>query len=179
MRAADWCATFDDDDTELAHADVLVEDGVIAAVGVDLDPGPVDRIVDGRGLVLLPGLINSHQHLYQGACRAVPDLERALIGPWLRGLGALVKGWWPTGASTRRGRRDQRGSAHRVVARGVTTVADQHYFFPAVLARLRGGHGRRRAKSASVCTRAGVRSPKAPIPTSPSRSTRSCVTARP
>src|SRR5207244_12825817 len=88
VRAADWCCTFDVHETELAGADVLVDDGAIAAIGVDLDVrGPVDRTVDGRGLVLLPGLVNAHQHLYQGACRAVPQLERALIGPWLAGLG--------------------------------------------------------------------------------------------
>ena len=96
VRDADWCATFDDDDTELAHADVLVDDGMIAAVGVDLAVD-ADRVIDGRGLVLLPGLVNSHQHLYQGACRAIPHLELALIGPWLAGLGALVKGWWRVG----------------------------------------------------------------------------------
>ena len=133
MRDAGWCCTFDDDDTELAHADVLVVDGVIAAVGADLDVGgPVDRLVDGRGLVLLPGLVNSHQHLYQGACRAVPELERALIGPWLAGLGALVKGWWRDG---RFGPDAVQAISAAVLAEsllgGVTTVADQHYFFPA------------------------------------------------
>ncbi len=81
VRDIDWCCTFDDDGTELAHADVLVADGVVAAVGpTGLDRGPVDRLVDGRGLVVLPGLINAHQHLYQGACRAVPAFERATIG---------------------------------------------------------------------------------------------------
>jgi 8-oxoguanine deaminase len=132
VRDADWCCTFDDDDTELGHADVLVEDGVVVAVGVGLAiDGPLDRVVDGRGLVLLPGLINAHQHLYQGACRAIPDLERAAIGPWLAGLGALVKGWY----------RDGRFGPDAVAAistavltesllGGVTTVADQHYFFP-------------------------------------------------
>jgi 8-oxoguanine deaminase len=133
VRAVDWCATFDDDDTELAHADVLVEDGVIAAVGVDVAArGAVDHTVDGRGLVLLPGLVNSHQHLYQGACRAIPDLERALIGPWLAGLGALVKRWWRAG----RFGPDAVGAVSAAVLAesllgGVTTVADQHYFFPA------------------------------------------------
>jgi len=132
VRAADWCATFDDDDTELASADVLVEDGVIAAVGTSLDvAGPVDRTVDGRGLVLLPGLVNSHQHLYQGACRAVPHLERVLIGPWLAGLGALVKGWWRDG---RFGPEEVGAISAAVLTEsllgGVTTLADQHYFFP-------------------------------------------------
>jgi cytosine/adenosine deaminase-related metal-dependent hydrolase len=131
VRAADWCATFDDDDTELAHADVLVEGGVISAVGVDLEVD-ADRVVDARGLLLLPGLINSHQHLYQGAFRAIPHLERALIGPWLAGLGALVKGWWRDG----RFEPDAVGAISAAVLTesllgGVTTVADQHYFFPA------------------------------------------------
>jgi cytosine/adenosine deaminase-related metal-dependent hydrolase len=133
VRDADWCCTFDDDGTELQHADVLVVDGVVAAVGVDLRvDGAVDRLVDGRGLVLLPGLVNSHQHLYQGACRAVPALERVLIGPWLAGLGGLVKTWWREG---RFGPDAVRSISAAVLAEsllgGTTTVADQHYFFPA------------------------------------------------
>jgi hypothetical protein len=40
VRAADWCATFDDDDTELAHADVLVGWGA-ARVHSHLEPGCV------------------------------------------------------------------------------------------------------------------------------------------
>jgi len=131
VRDADWCATFDDDDTELAHADVLVEDGVISSIGVGLDVH-ADRVVDARGLVLLPGLINSHQHLYQGACRAIPQLERALIVPWLAGLGAVVKSWWRDGAFEP----DAVGAISAAVLTesllgGVTTIADQHYFFPA------------------------------------------------
>jgi 8-oxoguanine deaminase len=133
VRDVDWVCTFDDDDTELAHGDVLVDDGVIVAVGTALTPdGALDRTVDGRGLVLLPGLINAHQHLYQGACRAVPELERAAIGPWLGGLGALVKGWYADG---RFGPDAVAAISAAVLTEsllgGVTTVADQHYFFPA------------------------------------------------
>jgi len=132
VRDVDWCCTFDDDDTELAHADIVVEDGVVVVVEPHRsDRGAVDRVVDGRGLVVLPGLINAHQHLYQGACRAVPTLERALIGPWLAGLGALVKGWYGDG---RFGPDAVEAVSAAVLTEsllgGVTTVADQHYFFP-------------------------------------------------
>jgi 8-oxoguanine deaminase len=132
VRDIEWCCTFDDEDTELAHADLLVEDGAVAAVGTDLVvDGPLDRVVDGRGLVVLPGLINAHQHLYQGACRAVPHLERATIGPWLAGLGALVKQWHRDG---RFGPDAVEAVSAAVLTEsllgGVTTVADQHYFFP-------------------------------------------------
>ena len=43
-------------------ADVRVQDGVVAAIGI-LDPEPVDRVVDVSGLVVAPGLIDVHVHL--------------------------------------------------------------------------------------------------------------------
>jgi 8-oxoguanine deaminase len=132
LRGCELVATFDDAGTELAGADVLVDGATIAAVGPGLSADGCDRVVDGTGLVVLPGLINAHQHLYQGATRAVPALERALIGPWLGGLGAIFKAWWRAG---------QFEPAHveaisaAVLAEsllgGATTVADQHYFHPA------------------------------------------------
>jgi len=119
--------------TELRDAQVTIVDGVIEQVAPNgtPPPGPVDRTIDGTGLVVLPGLVNAHQHLYQGACRAVPSLERALIGPWLGGLGALVKAWYTEG---RFGPAAVQAISAAVLTEsllgGVTTVADQHYFFP-------------------------------------------------
>ncbi len=43
------------------RADVLVEDGVISAVGRSLDVG-VDRVIDAGGAYVLPGLIDPHTH---------------------------------------------------------------------------------------------------------------------
>src|SRR5438034_313198 len=66
-------ATMDDDGTELPGGSILVEDGVIAWVGEgeappDLAAGAT--VVDGRGCVALPGLVNTHHHLYQALTRA-------------------------------------------------------------------------------------------------------------
>ena len=47
-----------------APADVLIDGDTIAAIGTDL-PVPTDaaaRIIDGRGSLLMPGLINAHFH---------------------------------------------------------------------------------------------------------------------
>jgi len=132
LRDCALVATFDDDGRELAGADVLVDGSVIAGVGPELQAPTDARVVDGSGLVVLPGLINAHQHLYQGATRAIPSLERALIGPWLAGLGAIVKQWWQAG---RFEPEHVRAIATAVLTEsllgGVTTVADQHYFHPA------------------------------------------------
>ncbi|MDQ4108131.1 MAG: dihydroorotase, partial [Actinomycetota bacterium] len=43
-------------------ADVLVQDGIVADVGRDLD-GASAELIDGHGLVLSPGLVDMHTHL--------------------------------------------------------------------------------------------------------------------
>jgi dihydroorotase len=49
-----------------ATLDVLVDDKTIAAIGPDLSAqGAFATIVDCRGLLVLPGLIDTHAHVYQ------------------------------------------------------------------------------------------------------------------
>ena len=132
LQGCDLVATFDDEGRELAAADVLVDEDLIVEIGAGLDREGCDRVIDGAGLVVLPGLINAHQHLYQGATRAITSLERALIGPWLAGLGATFKDWWRRGLFEPE---HVEAIAAAVLTEsllgGVTTVADQHYFHPA------------------------------------------------
>lgn len=125
-------ATFDDHGRELTDADVLIDGTVIAEVGTGLDPVGVDEVISCRGLVGLPGLINAHQHLYQGAFRARRSLEHQSISGWLSGLGSAVVDLWRRGGF---GPEVVEAVATAVLAEsalgGQTTVADQHYFFPA------------------------------------------------
>ncbi|MEV5568447.1 amidohydrolase family protein [Spirillospora sp. NPDC052269] len=102
----------------LGVVDVLVRDGVIAAVGPDL-PVPDDaEVVDASGRIVLPGFVDPHRHMWQGTIRGVqPDtslpayFERVLsrLGPALRpeDLYAGVL-----------------GSALEALDSGVTTVVD-------------------------------------------------------
>jgi 5-methylthioadenosine/S-adenosylhomocysteine deaminase len=46
--------------------DVLIEDGRIAAVGAGIE-APDAEIVDATGMVVMPGLVDTHRHLWQGA----------------------------------------------------------------------------------------------------------------
>ena len=136
LRHADHLATFDADGTEHRDCDLIAVDGVVTAIGPgvadEVAPEPGDRVVDARGHVVLPGLVNAHQHLYQGAFRAVPELERIEILPWLAGLGARVR---TALAEGRFGPGAVEAVAAAVLAEsllgGQTTVADQHYFHPA------------------------------------------------
>src|ERR1700693_1986609 len=49
-------------DSDLPDADVRIEGRVIDAVGTGLAAGPEARVIDGRGKLLMPGLINGHFH---------------------------------------------------------------------------------------------------------------------
>jgi 8-oxoguanine deaminase len=131
IRRLSHVVTCDHEGRELQDADLLIEGRQIAGLGRGLPAEGVDRVVDGRGLIALPGLINAHQHLYQGAMRALPGLERVLMGPWLAGVGAQSLAWWRAG---RFGPDAVRAIARAVLLEsllgGITTTADQHYFFP-------------------------------------------------
>jgi len=131
LRGLAYVATFDDDQRELKNADILIEGREIAGVGPGLPTDGVARVIDGSGLLAIPGLVNAHQHLYQAAMRALPGLERSLMGSWLAGVGRVSIGWW------RDGRFDDelvsavaRAALVESLLGGVTTTADQHYFFP-------------------------------------------------
>ena len=78
--------TMDDTRREIAGGRVLVRDGVIAAVGADLDGLPADAVIDASGCVVTPGLVNTHHHLFQTLTRAVPLGQDALLFGWLNAL---------------------------------------------------------------------------------------------
>jgi len=53
--------------------DVLVMGDTIAEVGVDL-PAPPDAVeIDARGGILMPGIIDTHRHMWQAAARGYGD----------------------------------------------------------------------------------------------------------
>jgi allantoinase len=52
----------DPDAEQPRRADIAVSDGVVAAVGADLDAADAGEVVDGRGLLAFPGAVDVHQH---------------------------------------------------------------------------------------------------------------------
>ncbi|MFG1972679.1 amidohydrolase family protein [Nonomuraea fuscirosea] len=131
LRRLAHVATFDAEDRELAGADILTDGPRITAISHDLPAEGVDRVIDGNGLLALPGLINAHQHLYQASMRTLPPLERSGMPRFLGLQNELVLQRWRDG----RFAADAVGASARAaltesVLGGVTTVADQHTIFP-------------------------------------------------
>ena len=116
--------TMDDVGTELENASVLIDGGVIAWVGQGRPPvREQPDVIDGRGLVALPGLINTHHHLYQTLTR-VRAQEGGLFD-WLRELypvwATIDADWERTAAEV--------GLAELALS-GCSTTTDHHYVFP-------------------------------------------------
>ncbi|MFI5362679.1 MAG: 8-oxoguanine deaminase [Elusimicrobiota bacterium] len=75
-------ATMDDAGTELKDADVLIRGRVIVAVGKGLEEDGA-RVLDARGCVVIPGMVNTHHHLCQTLTRATPAAQDAKLFDWL------------------------------------------------------------------------------------------------
>jgi len=123
IRGATTVLTMDDAMSERAGADVLIRDGVIAAVGQGLATD--GEVLEARGCVVTPGLVNTHHHLYQTLTRAVPGGQDALLFGWLKTL-------YPIWA--RFGPEEMRVSAlvglSELALSGCTMSSDHLYLFP-------------------------------------------------
>lgn len=84
IKNATTIVTMDAMLSELAQADIRVENGVITEIGKGLDSP--DDTIDASGCVVTPGLVNTHHHLYQTLTRAVPGGQDALLFGWLQTL---------------------------------------------------------------------------------------------
>lgn len=75
LRGADLVLTMDpgigdgDLGTLEDGADVLLRDGTVAAVGRGLEAPRGARVVDARGMIVLPGFVDLHNHLWQSSIR--------------------------------------------------------------------------------------------------------------
>lgn len=85
IQKADHLLRMDDAGTELVGVDIRLRDGVVAEIGHDLSVDGAE-VVNGRGCVVTPGLVNTHHHLYQTLTRAVPGGQDALLFGWLQTL---------------------------------------------------------------------------------------------
>jgi cytosine/adenosine deaminase-related metal-dependent hydrolase len=81
----------DEERREIADGGIFVRDGLIEAVGPSSTlPASADRVIDLRGHVLMPGMVNTHHHLYQNLTRLLPAAQNAPLFGW---LGALYPVW--------------------------------------------------------------------------------------
>lgn len=126
LNHADLLVTMDRERRVIADGGLYIEDGIIRAAGPSAGlPATADRRVEAAGMVVLPGLVNTHHHLYQTLTRALPAVQDAGLFDWLM---ALYRVWGELTAeavfvSAKVGLAE-------LLLSGCTTVSDLYYIFP-------------------------------------------------
>jgi cytosine/adenosine deaminase-related metal-dependent hydrolase len=119
--------TMDDLRSRIPNGYVLVKDHQIERVGAGAAPTDVkiERFVDARGKIALPGLVNTHHHLPQTLTRNVPRVQEA---PLFRWLVELYEVW--RGIDARAVEAAAQVGLGELLLTGCTTTTDHLYLFP-------------------------------------------------
>lgn len=126
IRDARCIATFDDARTELREASLLVRGARIEALGPASQlPREADEVIDARGHMVVPGLVNTHHHMYQSLTRAIVGVQDAELFSWLRGLYPIWAGLTPEMA-----RVSAQVAMAELLLSGCTTSSDHLYIYP-------------------------------------------------
>ncbi len=126
LKHADVVLTMDATRREIRDGALFVRDNHIEQIGATNElPATADRVIDARGMVVLPGLVNTHHHLYQTLTRAIPAAQDADLFHWLKTLYPIWAELTPDAVYTSA----LIGLAELVLS-GCTTAADHLYLFP-------------------------------------------------
>ena len=120
-------ATFDEKNTRLSNADIYVEGAQIKEIGANL-AHQAEIVIDASGMVVIPGLINTHHHFYQTLTRALPAVQNAKLFDWLRHLYNVWRHITPEAVYW-----STLGALGELLLTGCTTTADHLYLFPSNL----------------------------------------------
>ena len=126
VRNADVLVTMDRHGREIAGGGVYVEDNRIVSVGASATlPTTADTVIDASGHVVLPGLVNTHHHMFQSLTRAVPGAQDCALFPWLKRLYPIWAGLTPEMI-----RVSTQVAMAELILSGCTTSSDHLYLFP-------------------------------------------------
>ncbi|MER8729822.1 8-oxoguanine deaminase [Mesorhizobium sp. M1227] len=86
VKNIDLLATFDGTRREISDGALLIDDNVIEAVGTtaELSASSADEVLDLSGHVVMPGMVNTHHHMYQNLTRVMAQNDELLV--WLKTL---------------------------------------------------------------------------------------------
>ena len=126
VKNAAVLVTMDDARRELRDAGLYIEDNRIVAVGPTATlPATADEIIDLRGHIVLPGLINTHHHMYQSLTRAVPAAQDVELFGWLETLYPIWARLTPEMI-----RVSALTAMAELILSGCTTSSDHLYLYP-------------------------------------------------
>jgi len=116
----------DDHQREIPEGGLFIRRGLIEEVGPMSElSATADEILDLKGHIVLPGLVNTHHHFYQTLTRAVPAAQDANLFNWLTTLYPIWARIRPEDIFT-----STQTALAELALSGCTTASDHLYLFP-------------------------------------------------
>lgn len=123
-------------DREISDGSVFVRGNKIECIGtrseVDLHIAALPdtdksalQLIDGAACIAIPGLVNTHHHMYQTLTRVVPAAQDVELFTWLKKLYPIWAGLTPEAV-----RVSTQLAAAELILSGCTTSSDHLYIFP-------------------------------------------------
>ena len=126
LKNAALLITMDEKRSRIEQGGFFVRDNVIEIVGPSSElPQEADRVIDASGMVVLPGLVNTHHHLYQTLTRALLAVQDVELFDWLVTLYSI----WAELTAEAVYVSAQIGLAELMLS-GCTTANDHLYIYP-------------------------------------------------
>ena len=123
IRDAMAIVTVDDEDRIIRNGSILIEDGVITYIGNEKQPA--DKEICAEGCFVYPGLVNTHNHLYQTFTRNLRQVQKMELFPWLVTLYEIWRNLDEESVFY-----SSLTGLGEMLRYGCTTSMDHHYVFP-------------------------------------------------
>ena len=126
IRNARLLVTMDAQRREIAGGGVFVRDHVIEGVGPSAElPPSADEVIDARDQVVIPGLVNTHHHMYQTLTRVIRPAQDCELFKWLQTLYPIWANLTPEMVQV-----STQTAMAELLLSGCTTSSDHLYVFP-------------------------------------------------
>jgi 8-oxoguanine deaminase len=124
VKNADLLVTMGDDGAEIPRGGLYAVDGMIAQVGPSAAlPATADAVIDASGMLIMPGLVNTHHHFCQTLTRCMAQ-DQNLFG-WLTTLYPIWANITPEAVYVA-----TKTALAELLRSGCTTTSDHTYLWP-------------------------------------------------
>ena len=126
IKNAAILVTMDKDRREIHGGGVYCDGNRIVHVGPTEElPSSADEVIDAAGQIVLPGLVNTHHHMYQSLTRVVPAAQDAELFGWLKALYPIWARLTPEMIAV-----STQTAMAELILSGCTTTSDHLYIYP-------------------------------------------------
>ncbi|MES2069587.1 MAG: 8-oxoguanine deaminase [Pseudomonadota bacterium] len=126
IKNARVLVTMDEQRREIADGAVFIRGNVIEQVGASADlPTTADEVIDAAHHVVMPGLVNTHHHMYQSLTRVIPAAQNGELFNWLNNLYPIWANLTPEMVQV-----STLTAMAELIMSGCTTSSDHLYIYP-------------------------------------------------